>query len=96
MPPSTWIFQCAPDKFDIDGYLALGLPLITWTVRQYSKWLAVGDDVFLWRAGGKKGGEAGMFAWARIDSSIWRGPDHDEARRFWIDPAGANACEGNQ
>lgn len=88
--PSTWIFQCAPDRFDIEGYLALGLPRITWTVRQNGKRMAVGDDVFLWRAAGKKGGVAGIFTLGRINSPLWTGPDHVEARAFWIDQAGAD------
>src|SRR4051794_8743640 len=94
---STWIFQGNPDRFDLGGYLAAGLPRITWTVKRYADRLVVGDKVFLWRSGGNQRGrnvtESGIFASAHIDSAPWKGPDHLEAHPFWSDAADAERVE---
>ncbi len=90
----TWIFQGNPDVFDVDGYLAAKLPRITWTVRQNADRVAPGDRVYLWRAAGRKKAVAGIIARAVVDSPIWSGPDHDEARPFWKgDPSASQQTE---
>lgn len=79
----AWIFQGNPDAFDVDGYLAAGLPRITWTVRQHAQEIEPGDTVYLWRAGGKSRARAGIVAEAVVDSEPWDGPDHQEAAPYW-------------
>lgn len=65
----TWIFQANPAAFDIDGYLNATAE-INWTVRQrhLQSRMAVGDRVFIWRAGGDRPRDAGIVAEARITS----------------------------
>jgi hypothetical protein len=46
----TWLFQCNPDRFDIDGFLASQPAETNWLVRQHPKQIAPGDQVFIWRA----------------------------------------------
>lgn len=93
----SWIFQGKPDLFDIDGYLAAGLPRITWLVRQNAKKVAIGDEVFIWcSAGSSRGKEAkpaGIVAHAAVASLPWTGRDHQESDRFWHDRQGATAEE---
>lgn len=83
---ATWIFQGNPDRFDMDGYVAAGLPQICWTLKRYADQIAVGDEVYLWRSAGsgrgKEGAEAGIFALARVSSEPWEGQDQDEAHPF--------------
>ncbi len=52
---NAWIFQGDPDRFDIDGYLA-SRDDILWTIDQahFRDLIEPGDQVFLWRAAGKK------------------------------------------
>ena len=59
-PMRTWIFQGNPNKFDIDGYLAVGTSEITWLVRQYSSEIKPGDVVYIWRSSGGSKGKAAV------------------------------------
>jgi 5-methylcytosine-specific restriction protein B len=54
--PTTqwWIFQAHPKIFDIDSALR-DLSELTWTVRHEATRAAVGDRVFIWRAGREAG-----------------------------------------
>lgn len=56
-----WIFQGNPNHFLIDQYLREN-DKITWSVRQrhLSSAMEVGDEVFIWRSGRKKGTIAGV------------------------------------
>lgn len=52
---NSWIFQGIPDHFDIDKYLQ-DFTEIVWSVRQTqcAENVEVGDEVFIWRAAGRK------------------------------------------
>jgi hypothetical protein len=67
---TAWIFQCNPNAFDLDGYLA-ATPVVLWTVNQkhLASQISIGDRVFFWRAGGQKPDRAGVVAAGRIDSA---------------------------
>jgi len=56
-----WIFQANPKIFDIDGAIR-DLSELTWTVKHEATRAAVGDRVFVWRAGR----EAGVIALGTI------------------------------
>lgn len=47
----AWIFQGNPKTFDVDDYLARYPQLIYWRVPRYQSQVALGDRVFIWRAG---------------------------------------------
>ena len=68
-------------------------PRISWTVQQHGRQIAEGDEVYLWRAAGRKRGVAGIVALARVVSPIWAGLDHAEAQRFWKHPTDAEVPE---
>ncbi len=54
----AWIFQGNPNRFDIDDYLSRYPQLIYWRTNRYVKDIAVGDPVFIWRAGSHAGAVA--------------------------------------
>jgi hypothetical protein len=60
---TAWLFQANPNSFDVDVYLSRAR-LITWTVNQkrFETAMEPGDRVFIWRAGGKQRGSAGIVA----------------------------------
>jgi hypothetical protein len=83
-PMRTWIFQGNPDKFDIDGYLAVGTNEITWLVRQYGSEIKPGDVVYIWRSsGGSKGKAAGIVAQGTILTEPDNIADDPVAAAFW-------------
>lgn len=47
----AWIFQGNPNRFDVDDYLSRYTQLIYWRTNRYVKDIAVGDPVYIWRAG---------------------------------------------
>jgi 5-methylcytosine-specific restriction endonuclease McrA len=53
----AWILQGNPNRFDIDDYLTR-YSYIYWSVSTNRKDFAVGDKVFIWRAGEKSGAVA--------------------------------------
>lgn len=53
----AWILQGNPNRFDIDDYLSR-YSYIYWSVSTNRKDFAVGDKVFIWRAGEKSGAVA--------------------------------------
>ena len=53
-----WVFQGSPEKFDIDDSLSRYPELIYWRTPKYTKDIAVGDRVFVWRAGEESGAVA--------------------------------------
>ena len=79
----TWIFQGSPDKFDIEGYLAVGLPKISWMVTRYADQIKPGDRVYIWQAAGKKKATSGILASATVISEVWSGPNDEAAIPFW-------------
>ena len=50
-----WVFQGNPNRFDIDDYLSRYTQLIYWYTNRYVKDIAVGERVFIWRAGAEAG-----------------------------------------
>jgi MoxR-like ATPase len=58
---NVWVFQANPTVFDIDRAVSEE-PEMTWVVRQYTKEVAKGDRVYIWRSGP----EAGVIATATV------------------------------
>lgn len=54
----AWVFQGNPNRFDVDDYLSRYTQLIYWRTNRYVKDIAVGDPVFIWRAGTESGAVA--------------------------------------
>ncbi len=52
---ATWIFQGNPARFDVDDYLARYPNLVYWRTPRHAKEIAIGDRVFVWRAGQNAG-----------------------------------------
>jgi hypothetical protein len=50
-----WVFQGNPKKFDIDDYLGRYPELIYWLTPRNASDIALGDRVFIWRAGEASG-----------------------------------------
>lgn len=76
-----WIFQDNPDVFDINTYLHENEEVV-WSVRQehLAAEMETGDEVFLWRAGGKKRTVAGIVGIARIINKPEMMPDYAAAQ----------------
>lgn len=85
--PVAWIFQGNPDTFDVDGYLSLRTPRISWAVNQYGEEIREGDQVFLWRAAGRAKTTAGVVGRARVASAPGRGAPDPRSAPFWRDHA---------
>lgn len=79
----TWIFQCNPNDFDIDGYLALGPNEITWLVRRYATEIQPGDVAYMWRSAGGLKGKAGIVARATVLTEPANILDDPAAAPFW-------------
>jgi hypothetical protein len=86
---ATWIFQCNPDKFDIDGYLEQCDSSVMWLVRQHVKEIAVGDTVFLWRSEGDGKIPGGIIAELQVVEPVRVQLDDPESLPFWKGEAGA-------
>lgn len=67
-PTRSWIFQCNPERFDIDRYLAESDALLGWFIRQkhFLDRIEDGDEVFIWRSDGGRRGSGGIIARARV------------------------------
>ena len=79
-----WIFQGNPDVFDIDTYLRENDDIV-WQIRQkhLEKDIRLGDEVYIWRAAGKKGGQAGVVASAIITSEPINRADDEPGALLW-------------
>jgi hypothetical protein len=75
----TWIFQCNPDRFDIEGYLKQSSGELSWLVARYKSDIKIGDTVYLWRSGD----DAGVVGEAEVVGSVERRADDPEALQFW-------------
>lgn len=84
-----WIFQGNPDHFDIDTYLSRTSE-ISWSVRQKSLApdMAVGDEIFLWRAAGIKKAISGIIAYGFITNSPSEMPDDQASQGLWRNGSG--------
>lgn len=76
----TWLFQCNPERFDIDGYLKQSSGQLSWLVARYKNEMEQGDTVYLWRSGE----EAGIVGEAEIAGPVQNRPDDPEALPFWL------------
>jgi hypothetical protein len=82
---SSWIFQGNPERFDLDGYLALDVASITWVMRQRAGDVSIGDTVYFWRSAGKDREGSGIVAECRVASPVSvRMPD-DASLAFWAE-----------
>jgi hypothetical protein len=72
-----------PNRFDIDGYLALGPNEITWLVRQYGGEIKPGDVVYIWRSSGGSTDKAGIIARATVLTEPANISDDPAAAPFW-------------
>lgn len=81
-----WIFQGNPDRFDIDTYLSRTSKIV-WSVRQknYAPKMLPGDEVFLWRASGKKKAVSGVVAFGHIIEPPQMRPDDSFSKGLWLD-----------
>jgi predicted RNA-binding protein with PUA-like domain len=79
-----WIFQGNPDVFDVTGYLA-GNNEIVWSVRQghLAQRMKPGDEVFIWRAAGKKKDVSGVVAVAHLTGEPRMMPDDPASIPHW-------------
>jgi predicted HNH restriction endonuclease len=75
----TWIFQCSPERFDIDGYLSSLPTRFVWLVTRYGDEMRPGDRVFIYRTGI----DAGVVAEAEIIGGPELRPEDPEAVPFW-------------
>jgi len=64
----TWIFQGNPDKFGIDEYLHKSRE-IYWsvTIPKHQNEIAIGDEVYIWRAKGSQHAISGMVAFGVVN-----------------------------
>lgn len=65
---NTWIFQGNPDKFGIDEYLRKTRD-IYWsvTIPKHQNELAIGDEVYIWRAKGSRNAISGIVAYGIVN-----------------------------
>jgi len=50
-----WIFKCNPENYRLEERLADPNPMLTWSVTRYRTEIQIGDTVFLWVTGPKRG-----------------------------------------
>ncbi len=88
----TWLFQCNPDRFQIDRFLATRPAEMNWLVRQHASEIEPGDRVFIWRAIGTGAPEeSGVVAECEVLTRTE--PMGDNGSVFWADPTEANVIE---
>ena len=77
----AWIFQTAPQDYDLPGALA-ELDELDWGVRQHAAEIKPGDVVYLWEAGE----DAGILAMARVLSGPAPLAEDERELRFYRNP----------
>ena len=85
-PPAAWIFQCNPDRFDIDGYLKTARNIL-FLVRQHGDAVRAGQTVYMWRNAGESKAVPGVVAVGTLTGAPETRPDQPDAEPFWKDPA---------
>lgn len=80
MANKTWIFQCNPDRFDIDGFLKHNVGQLSWLVARYKDDIGIGDTVYLWRSGD----DAGIVGEAEVIGPVETRQDDPDALPYWI------------
>jgi hypothetical protein len=76
---AAWIFQCDPDRFDIDGFLSTATKPFTWLVTRYKKEIRPGDIVYMW----KSGEQSGVVAEAEIIGDVEPRTGDPDSVPFW-------------
>jgi hypothetical protein len=87
-----WIFQANPDAFDIERFLQPRPSSFLWLVQRYGSEIAIGDQVFLWRAIGsntKERTKSGIVAEAEVIGPVTTVPEDASSIPFWHDPTDA-------
>ena len=81
-----WIFQGNPDTFNVDAYLNSNTEIL-WTVRQkhLAEDMRQGDEVFIWRASGKRQGVAGIVAIGELAGDPTLMQDDPASRDLWVE-----------
>src|SRR6266852_2122733 len=80
----SWLFQGNPSRFDLDGFFATRPATLSWIVTRYSDHVAIGDQVFIWRAiGSDERAESGIIAEAEIMDSPSPRLDDAASIPFW-------------
>jgi hypothetical protein len=74
----TWIFQANPEMFDVRRAIR-DLPELSWTIRQHTDEVRVGDTVYLWESGA----EAGIIAMAHVKTEVAEYEEPPEEREYW-------------
>jgi len=83
---STWIFQGNPDIFAVNEYLANSKNrIISWSVRQknYVEKILPGDEVFIWRADGRRRFSGGIVAKGIVISRPTVMEEGEEVIKLW-------------
>jgi hypothetical protein len=83
-----WIFKCNPDRYRLNERLSDPEPLTTWLVSRYRERIAAGDLAFIWQTGG----ERGIRATIRINSSPENMPELDNEQKYQVSPDRRIAC----
>ncbi|WP_170582926.1 EVE domain-containing protein [Ruegeria arenilitoris] len=86
----SWIFQCNPDQYDIDGLLASEAREVLFAARQNSSRMLQGDTVFIWRAKGKRNASSGIVARGHLLDTPRERIDDSPGSTFWTNPSDAN------
>ena len=84
----AWIFQGNPDTYDLDEYLRRTTDVI-WSVNQkhFASEMRVGDELFLWRAGGQRKVPSGVIASGFLTSTPEIIDDDEESAGLWHVPS---------
>lgn len=89
-PTNKWIFQCNPDRFDVDGLFESGETELLYLANQSAKKMQPGDTVFLWRSKGRNNDQtkrpAGIIAKGYILEGVQILIDSQEKSKWWIEP----------
>ena len=88
IPMNCWIFKCNPDRYRLDERLSDPEQLTTWLVSRYHERIAAGDLAFIWQTGGQRG----IRATIRIDSSPEDLPELDSEQKYRDSPDTKIAC----
>lgn len=91
--PTVWIFQGSPKTFDIDGFLATRPVDFLWYVSSSHRDMRIGDQVFLWRAGGNDNSPSGVVAEAEIVALPAIQADDEASLPFWVNATQADMLQ---
>lgn len=87
---TTWIFQCNPDHYDIDGLLASDTRDISFSANQRASLMRAGEIVYIWRSQGKGNAVAGIVAKGHLLDTPSARRNTEPDKQYWVDEARAN------